>query len=207
MSKSFYSSAKRVFDLIVSGAAIAATSPLLLAISVLIKLTSPGPIMFRQVRAGRDGLPFEIYKFRTMADAPSSVSEAIYDWADGVPDNFVFKTSAAGEQRITPIGHYLRRLSLDELPQFLNVWRGEMSLVGPRPELLSITRCYSAQQRRRLRALPGITGWAQVSGRSSLNHGRKIEADLYYIDHASFAFDLRVLAKTVHVAVTGSHAY
>jgi len=185
-------------------------SPLLLGISILIKLTDRGPVMFRQLRAGRDGVPFEILKFRTMTHAPAVgavVAGDGYDWTDGVPEDFVFKTSGDREQMITPVGLILRRWSLDELPQFLNVWRGDMSLVGPRPELLTIAACYSAEQRRRLHVRPGITGWAQVNGRSGIDHGRKIAADLYYVDHASLRLELRILAKTVGVALSGRHAH
>lgn len=207
MSKRLYDTAKRAIDLVVSGAALGLMAPLLLAIALVIKLTSPGPVLFRQLRAGRHGVPFEIYKFRTMTHTPTADHDDLYSWVGGVPDDFVFKTGAGNELRITPVGRYLRRWSLDELPQLVNVWRGDMSLVGPRPELLSIAACYSPLQRRRLEVRPGITGWAQINGRSSIDHGRKIAADLYYVEHASFGLDLRVLARTVRVALTGWHAY
>lgn len=207
MSRKYYDRAKRVVDLCVSVIALGAMSPLLLAIAVLIKVTDPGPVVFRQFRAGRDGIPFEIWKFRTMEHLPDIATANQYAWADGVPEDFIFKTSTDSERMITPVGRYLRRWSLDELPQFFNVCRGDMSLVGPRPELLSIAEWYSAEQRRRLEVRPGITGWAQVNGRSGIDHGRKIRADLFYVENVSLGLDMRVLARTVEVACTGRQAY
>jgi lipopolysaccharide/colanic/teichoic acid biosynthesis glycosyltransferase len=124
----------------------------------------------------------------------------------GVPDEFVFKTSGAADARITRVGGWLRRTSLDEVPQFINVLRGEMSLVGPRPELLSIAERYSPEQARRLSVLPGVTGWAQVTGRAAHSHGEKVAADLYYVDHASVAMDLLILGRTIMVPFHGRHA-
>ncbi|MDU0314726.1 sugar transferase [Phycicoccus sp. M110.8] len=207
LSKRTYLVIKRVIDRCASGAVLIAASPVLMAVAVSIKATDPGPVLFRQQRAGQDGVPFEILKFRTMNAAAPATSAEAYAWSDGVPDDFVFKSSGDHEERMTRTGSLLRRWSLDELPQLVNVWRGEMSLVGPRPELLEIVECYSADQRRRLEVRPGITGWAQVNGRSGIDHGRKIAADLYYVDHASLAFDLKILVRTLKVALTGSHSY
>lgn len=208
LSKRTYMAIKRIIDRCVSGVLLVAASPLMLAVAVSIKATDRGPVLFRQQRAGLNGVPFEMLKFRTMkVMSTSSAHSQIYAWVDGVPDNFVFKSFGDHGERMTKIGSRLRRWSLDELPQLVNVWRGDMSLVGPRPELLEIAACYSADQRRRLQVRPGITGWAQVNGRAGIDHGRKIAADLYYVERASLAFDLRILVKTVVVALTGNHSY
>src|SRR5699024_2233652 len=107
----------------------------------------------------------------------------VYDWKNGVPDDFVFKTGSIDNPNITRVGQFIRKYSLDELPQFFNVLKGDMSVVGPRPEIIDITKCYNSEQKRRLAVKPGITGWAQANGRSDMNHGEKIRHDLYYVNN------------------------
>jgi exopolysaccharide biosynthesis polyprenyl glycosylphosphotransferase len=183
---------KHGLDLLVAAVALVLLSPLFAVIAVLIKLDSPGPVFFRQVRAGRYGRPFKMVKFRSMrADAPPVAP------SPGRPD----------DPRVTRIGRILRETSLDELPQLWNVLRGEMSLVGPRPALLYQAQAYSARERRRLEARPGITGLAQVTGRGELTWPEKIELDLYYIDHYSLWLDAVILLKTVHKVLSRSQVY
>ncbi|GAB4074280.1 sugar transferase [Barrientosiimonas marina] len=155
--------------------------------------------MFRQKRSGRGDTVFHIYKFRSMTNKPSAPSAAAanpYTWKNGVPDDFVFKSSALDNPNITKTGRFIRKYSLDELPQFLNVLKGDMSLIGPRPEIIEITRCYNANQRKRLAVKPGISGLAQVNGRS-LNHGEKIRHDLDYVERFSLRLDLKIILKTI----------
>jgi sugar transferase EpsL len=159
---------KRALDLSLCLAGLAVLSPVMAMTAVLIRVLSGSPVLFRQIRPGRGGKPFSILKFRSMS---------------------------AG--RITPLGAWLRRLSLDELPQLLNVLRGDMSLVGPRPLLMDYLPRYNARQARRNEVLPGVTGWAQVNGRNALSWDKKFEFDVWYVEHASLLVDLRILAMTV----------
>lgn len=208
MSTRSYALAKRSIDASVAGAALVLLSPFLAVVALAILVEDGGPVLFRQPRAGRGGEPFPMLKFRTMrvsGDFAGDVDTS--GWTDGVPDEFVFKTSGSAESRVTRVGGWLRRTSIDELPQLANVLRGEMSLVGPRPEILPIVRHYNADQARRLLVKPGLTGWAQVTGRSSHDHGQKMRADRWYVEHASFALDLRILARTLAVALGGKEAY
>jgi lipopolysaccharide/colanic/teichoic acid biosynthesis glycosyltransferase len=153
-----------------------------------VKATSPGEVIFRQRRAGKDGRPFTILKFRTMvADAPRSPL-GTYCYAD--------------DPRVTPAGRRLRATSLDELPQLVNVLRGEMSFVGPRPDLPHHVERYTATQRRRLGVRPGITGWAQVNGRNAIGWEERIALDLEYLDGWSLGRDLRVIWKTIGVVLS-----
>jgi len=147
-----------------------------------------------------------MYKFRSMKNkqvAVPSNSHNDYNWKNGVPDDFVFKTSSEDNPNITKIGNFIRKYSLDELPQFINVLKGDMSIVGPRPEIIAISRCYNQHQKRRLDVKPGITGWAQANGRSDMDHGKKIEHDLYYVDNFSLWLDVKVFFKTVVQVVGG----
>lgn len=208
MSSGPYVASKRLLDVVGSVAALTITSPFILVAACAIKLHDSGPVFFTQARSGKDGRPFNMIKFRTMSgvDSGSDLPERS-SWVAGVPDDFVFKTSKSRVSRVTAPGRWLRRYSLDELPQLVNVLRGEMSLVGPRPEIVQISERYSPEQARRLSVKPGITGWAQVTGRSLHNHGQKIAADLYYVEHASLRFDFRILLRTVWVTVLGREAY
>lgn len=164
------------------------------------------PVFFRQKRSGRNDIPFEMYKFRSMKNKQVPVPSNSYDeynWKNGVPDGFVFKTASEDNPNITKIGKFIRKYSLDELPQFINVLKGDMSIIGPRPEIIPITRCYNSYQKRRLEVKPGITGWAQVNGRSEMNHGDKIKYDLYYVENFSLWLDVKIFFKTVLQVIVG----
>ena len=177
----FYPRAKRLLDLGLSCAGLVLLAPLIGLIGLAIRLDSRGPAIFRQQRVGRHGLLFNVFKFRTMTvDSPT----------------FGVKPDSFDDDRITRIGGFLRRTSLDELPQLINVVRGEMSLVGPRPEQPFLVERYEPWQRERLGVLPGVTGWWQVNGRKQPMHDHT-EEDLHYIRHRSFLFDLRILAMTL----------
>ena len=184
--------AKRTFDMTVALIALAISAPISIAAAIAIKLTSPGPIVFAQERVGRDGRTFRVLKFRTMvADAEERKAElAAYNEADGP----MFKM--ARDPRITKVGAILRKLSIDEIPQFINVLKGEMSVVGPRPALASEVEQWTDDVHDRLRVLPGITGMWQVSGRSNTTFDEYKRLDLYYVDNWSLAHDLRIVLRT-----------
>jgi lipopolysaccharide/colanic/teichoic acid biosynthesis glycosyltransferase len=167
-------------------------SPLLLLLAVAIKIDSPGPALFVQARVGKRGRSFQMYKFRTMcADAEQRLGQLAHLNAGGS-----YLIRIRNDPRVTRLGSVLRRSSLDELPQLINVVKGEMSLVGPRPQSPSEVRLYSATQRRRLDAQPGMTGLWQISARDDPSFDRWIKLDLDYIDHWSLALDLKILLKT-----------
>ena len=174
-------SAKGAFDLLGSLALILLLSPVLILISLSVLLTMGRPIFFRQLRTGLHGKPFYILKYRTMAE-PDGPSGAHYQVSD--------------EQRVTSFGRLLRLSSLDELPQLFNVLVGQMSLVGPRPQVLEFNRHYNAFQRRRHEVKPGITGWAQINGRNAIDWDRKFELDVWYVDNRSLFLDLKILFLT-----------
>lgn len=164
------------------------------------------PVFFKQKRSGKNDERFAMYKFRSMKNkqvAVPSNSHNEYNWKNGVPDDFVFKTSSEDNPNITRIGGFIRKYSLDELPQFINVLKGDMSIIGPRPEITPISSCYSEYQKKRLAVKPGISGWAQANGRSDMNHGKKIEYDLYYVDNFSLWLDVKVILRTVVQVVGG----
>lgn len=196
---------KRIFDIIASAILIVLLLPLLVLFSLLLLIFSGKPIFFKQVRVGQHNKHFVILKFRTMVLCTKVGRIHRYDWTDEVPSDFVFKTPST--QKITAIGKIYRKLSIDELPQLFNVLKGDMSLVGPRPEIPEITKFYNGYQRRRLDVKPGITGHAQVNGRSIISHGEKIDYDRYYIDHQSFLLDMKILLKTIGQALFGKGAY
>ena len=196
---------KRTLDIIVSSLLLLCLSPFLLLFSIMLFIFSGGPIFFKQTRTGKDNMPFTIWKFRTMEVNHTQKKFHEYDWREGVPNDFVFKTPC--NQRITKIGKVYRKLSIDELPQLINVLRGEMSLVGPRPEIPEITSLYSRSQSIRLRMRPGITGYAQVNGRSGITHGQKINYDLFYINNYSFVLDIKVVLKTIGQVIWGKGAW
>ena len=181
-----YRAFKRLFDCILAGAGLLLLSPVLVVSAVAVRAKLGSPVLFRHPRAGKDGRTFVMYKFRTMTDARD---------ADGKP--------LPDEARMTPTGTFLRRFSLDELPQLLNVLKGDMSLVGPRPLLPEYVPLYSPEQRRRLDVLPGITGWAQVNGRNALSWEQKFALDAWYVDNRSLALDVRILFRTVASVITG----
>jgi lipopolysaccharide/colanic/teichoic acid biosynthesis glycosyltransferase len=188
-----YERSKRTLDIALAALAGVATAPVMAAAALAIKLEDGGRILFRQERIGRHGRPFEIVKFRTLADAPA------HDPADYL--------ISATDPRITRVGAFLRRWSLDELPQVWNVLRGEMSIVGPRPTLRYQVEQYDDFQRRRLEAPPGVTGWAQVSGRNELSWPERIELDVWYVDHRSLSLDLSILVSTLKLLVRPSSIY
>jgi len=172
----------RAVDAVAAGLGLAVTGPLLAASAVAIKLEDGGPVLYRQVRVGKDGEDFELLKLRTM------VVGAEKKGAGFAVD--------AGDSRITRVGRLLRRTSVDELPQLWNVLRGEMSLIGPRPTLRYQVETYTERQRRRLDVRPGLTGWAQVNGRATLPWAERIELDVWYVEHRSPLVDLKILLKT-----------
>lgn len=135
--------------------------------------------------------------------AVPSNSHDDYNWKNGVPDNFVFKAATEDNPNITGVGRFIRKYSLDELPQFINVLKGDMSIIGPRPEILDISRCYNQYQKQRLNVKPGITGWAQANGRSEMSHGDKIEHDLYYVENFSLWLDVKIFFKTIVQVLVG----
>lgn len=194
---------KRLFDLVGSAALIAVSSPIMLAVAVAIKLDDGGPILFRQTRVGRNGEVFSCLKFRSMVvDAEARMAELR---ARNESDGVLFKM--ARDPRITKVGHFIRRYSLDEFPQFFNVFRGDMSLVGPRPALPTEVEQYESHVRRRLDVRPGITGLWQVSGRSDLSWEDTVRLDLYYVDNWSMMQDASILFRTAKAVLGSDGAY
>lgn len=191
LRSTIYPHLKRALDAVGAGLGLIVLAPFFLIIGILIRLDSPGPVFFRQDRAGQHGIPFRIFKFRTMYTAPVPVRGA----------------QNADDPRITRVGHWLRRFSIDELPQLINVVRGEMSLIGPRPALVYQIERYDMRQWRRLHVRPGITGWAQVNGRNTLSWEEKIEYDVWYVDNYSFWVDVRILLKTMGAVLNQSGIY
>jgi lipopolysaccharide/colanic/teichoic acid biosynthesis glycosyltransferase len=184
---------RRAIDVAAAAATLLVSAPLLVAAVLAIRLESPGRAIYRQRRAGKEGEAFDVFKLRTMVDGAEHIGA-------GLAVN-------ANDSRVTRVGAILRRTSLDELPNLLNVLRGEMSLIGPRPTLPVQVDQYSERQRRRLEVKPGITGWAQVNGRASLPWAERIELDLYYIEHRSLALDLKILARTPAMVLGGGGLY
>jgi lipopolysaccharide/colanic/teichoic acid biosynthesis glycosyltransferase len=172
----------RALDVIIAGAGLVVTSPLLAAAAVAVKLEDGGPVLYRQTRVGKDGADFELLKLRTMVVGAEKLG------AGYAVDQ--------GDKRITRSGRLLRRLSLDELPQLWNVVRGEMSVIGPRPTLRYQVDRYDVRQRHRLDVKPGITGWAQIHGRASLPWSERIDLDLWYVSHRDWKTDLLILFRT-----------
>jgi len=184
---------RRGVDIVVSSVALALAAPVLALAALAIRLESPGPVFYRQTRSGLHGHQFDVLKLRTMVTGAEHIGAGL--------------AIDEGDPRITRVGSFLRRTSLDELPNLLNVLRGEMSLIGPRPTLPVQVAQYTERQRSRLAVKPGITGWAQVNGRASLPWAQRIELDLYYIEHRSLALDLRILWRTVAMVLGGSGLY
>jgi lipopolysaccharide/colanic/teichoic acid biosynthesis glycosyltransferase len=184
---------RRAIDIVVSASALLVSAPVLALAMLAIRLESRGGALYSQLRAGRDGRPFELLKLRTMVDGAEHIGAGLAIDAD--------------DPRVTRVGAFLRRTSLDELPNLVNVLRGDMSLIGPRPTLPVQVAQYSERQRGRLAIKPGITGWAQVNGRASLAWSERIELDLHYIEHRSLALDLQILRRTVAMVLGGSGLY
>jgi exopolysaccharide biosynthesis polyprenyl glycosylphosphotransferase len=194
---------KRGFDLLIAGATLVALAPLVPLIALAIKLGSRGPVFFVQWRAGLNGTPFRMLKFRTMVvGAEENLSEVVA--LDELPDP-MFKLR--GDPRITRVGRFLRRLSIDELPQLVNVVLGDMSIVGPRPEQIELVERYRPEHRFRLQVKPGMTGPMQVFGRGELTFAERLAVELDYVENLSLARDLRILAQTFPVVLRGTGAY
>ncbi|MFE4080512.1 sugar transferase [Paenarthrobacter sp. YIM B13468] len=195
--------AKRLFDIVVSGMLIVLASPLMLVITLLVKISSKGPVLFRQDRVGMEGAQFQMLKFRSMiVDAEARLAE-LQDQNEG--SGLLFKIK--DDPRITRVGRFLRRYSLDELPQLFNILGGSMSLVGPRPPLPREVEAYEHDVRRRLLVKPGLTGLWQVSGRSNLSWQDSIRLDLYYVENWSLAGDLVIILRTVRAVFRSTGAY
>ena len=184
---------RRAIDIAVSASALVLAAPVLLLAALAIRVESPGPVIYRQRRSGLHGAEFDVLKLRTMVDGAEHIGAGL-----AVNEN---------DARITRVGALLRRTSLDELPNLVNVLRGEMSLIGPRPTLPVQVEQYTQRQRGRLAIKPGITGWAQVNGRASLPWAERIELDLYYIEHRSLALDVQILRRTVAMVLGGGDLY
>ncbi|MGQ9455882.1 MAG: sugar transferase [Armatimonadota bacterium] len=205
---------KRVLDVIAALIGLILAAPLAAIIAVLIKLTSPGPVLFKQVRVGKDGREFVLYKFRSMhvGSDDSRHREYIKLFIEGRDDELrklqgdkkLYKMTS--DDRVTPIGKFLRRTSLDELPQLINVLRGEMSMVGPRPHLPYEVELYKDWHRRRLEGMPGITGWWQIHGRSRVPFDGAVRMDLWYLEHQSLILDIRIMLRTITKAIVGRGA-
>jgi len=183
----------RALDVAISLVGSVLTAPLVAGLAIAIRLESPGPAIYRQIRVGKDGVPFSISKLRTMVSGAEFTGAGL--------------AIAEGDARITRVGKLLRRYSLDELPNLWNVLRGDMSIVGPRPTVEGQVRQYTPRQRGRLTVKPGITGWAQVNGRAALPWPERIELDLWYVEHRSLALDLSILARTLGMVRSGSGLY
>ncbi len=184
---------RRLIDIAVSALALALSAPVIALSALAIRLESPGPVIYRQRRSGLNGREFDVLKLRTMVDGAEHIGAGL-----AVNEN---------DARITRVGAFLRRTSLDELPNLLNVLRGEMSLIGPRPTLPVQVAQYTERQRGRLEIKPGLTGWAQVNGRASLPWAERIELDLHYIEHRSLRLDLQILMRTPVMVLAGSGLY
>lgn len=202
-NKKFQFVLKRIMDFILSLIGIIILSPIYLILIVAIKLDSKGPALFKQVRVGKDGKNFVIYKFRTMIVNAEKKRELKINKDD--MGNFIFQSKE--DNRITKIGKFLRKSSLDELPQLFNVLIGNMSLVGPRPEIPDVAQYYSPEFAQRLLVLPGITGLAQVSGRGEIRLEETVKFDLEYIEKFSVLFDIKILFKTVFSVFKGEGAF
>jgi len=179
----------RVFDILIATIALIVLSPILLIATIAIKLGSPGPVIYRQRRVGRDGREFELLKLRTMALGSDPVG--------------VGRVVARDDPRVTAAGRLLRRTSLDEIPNLVNVLRGEMAIVGPRPTIPAQVKDYTPFQHRRHEVRPGLTGWAQVQGRAGIPWEERIELDVEYVERRSLALDVRILTKTTWLLLTG----
>jgi lipopolysaccharide/colanic/teichoic acid biosynthesis glycosyltransferase len=185
--------ASRALDIAIAVAVLAVTGPVLALAALAIRLESRGPVLYRQRRVGLGGEPFELWKLRTMVPRAETMGAGVY--------------VLEGDPRITRTGRLLRRFSLDELPNLVNVLKGDMAVVGPRPTVQEQVDRYTERQRRRLDVKPGITGWAQVNGRTSLPWPERIELDVWYVEHRSLRLDLEILLKTARMLATGHGLY
>lgn len=191
--RGFYRAVKRFLDVTASFLGLVLLSPLMLAVSILIKIDSRGPVIFRQTRIGRNGKVFDIYKFRSMCVGAEKTGSGVY--------------SGKGDARVTRIGKILRATSIDELPQLLNILKGEMSFVGPRPPLTYHPWKYEEYtdfQKRMFEVRPGITGWAQVNGRKDVEWHKRIELNVWYVDHMSLLLDIKIMFMTAFKVLTNA---
>jgi lipopolysaccharide/colanic/teichoic acid biosynthesis glycosyltransferase len=179
----------RALDVIVAAVGLVLVSPVLLLAALAIRIEGGGAVIYRQRRIGKHGAEFELLKLRTMVAGSDPVGVGTVVTRD--------------DPRVTRVGRFLRRLSIDELPNLVNVLRGEMAIVGPRPTIEAQVRDYTARQRRRLEVRPGITGWAQIRGRAGIPWEERIELDIWYVEHRSLALDLRILGRTAWLTLTG----
>lgn len=184
---------KRIIDFLFSLFLIILLFPSMIIIAILIKLDSKGPIIFKQPRIGKNGVIFKVWKFRTMVDNAEKIGTGL--------------TTAENDPRITRIGKILRKTSIDELPQLINVLKGDMSFIGPRPAPVIHLERYNQVEKNRLKVLPGITGWAQVNGRNKLTWPERIEKDIWYVNNVSIWIDLKILVKTVKVVLLSEGIY
>jgi len=205
---------KRALDLIAASVGLVLAAPLAAVLALFIKLSSPGPILFKQKRVGKDGREFVLYKFRSMfmGNDDSRHRQYIKLFIEGRDDELkrlqgekkLYKMTA--DDRVTLVGRFLRRTSLDELPQLVNVFRGEMSMVGPRPHLAYEVELYKDWHRRRLVGMPGITGWWQIHGRSRVPFDEAVRMDIWYLEHQSLILDIRIMLRTLTKATVGRGA-
>jgi lipopolysaccharide/colanic/teichoic acid biosynthesis glycosyltransferase len=184
---------RRAIDVLAGSLALLLAAPVMAVAMAAIRLESRGHPIYRQRRVGRDGRPFDMFKLRTMVDGAEHIGAGL-----AINEN---------DSRVTRVGAFLRRTSLDELPNLVNVVRGDMSFIGPRPTIPIQVAQYTSRQRGRLAIRPGITGWAQVNGRAALPWSERIDLDLHYIEHRSLAFDLRILGRTLAIVFGGSGLY
>jgi lipopolysaccharide/colanic/teichoic acid biosynthesis glycosyltransferase len=183
----------RWIDVLLAGVALVLSSPLLLIAAIAIKLDTRGPVFYRQQRVGLDGAMFEMLKLRTMTH--------------GAPLGGIWDPLSADDPRITRVGAFLRKTSFDELPNLINILRGDMAIVGPRPTIAEQVAEYTPEQRRRLEVKPGLTGWAQVNGRASLPWEERIELDVWYVDNRSARLDARIIGRTIGLLLRGRGLY
>jgi len=193
MTRKLQLAVKRIFDICVSLVVLVPFLPVWVVIALLVKLTSPGPVFFLQDRPGKDKKIFKVYKFRTMRPGSEKMVKGVEVMKD--------------DDRVTAVGHFLRRSKLDEIPQCLNVLKGEMSLIGPRPERVASLEDYDDEISKRLNMLPGMTGLAQVSGNIYLSLQDRYKLDVYYVEHYSLWLDIRILVRTVGVVLLGEERY
>ncbi len=205
---------KRALDLVAACIGLAIAAPLSAVIAFMIKLSGPGPVLFRQVRIGKDGKEFMFYKFRSMRinNDDTKHREYIKAFIQGDEEALcriqdkrkLYKLT--GDDRVTLVGKFLRRTSLDELPQLINVFKGEMSMVGPRPHLGYEVELYQDWHRKRLAGMPGITGWWQIHGRSKVTFDEAVKMDIWYLEHQSLLLDIRIMLRTITKATVGRGA-
>ena len=202
-SRFVYHGIKRIFDIVAATCGIVLLSPLMIIIAVLIKTEDHGPIFYKQVRVGKNGKTFKMYKFRSMFVNADKMLAKLKEHNDVEGPMFKMKD----DPRITKVGHFIRKHSLDELPQFLNVLRGDMSLVGPRPPLPSEVEEYSEYGKQRLFVIPGCTGLWQATERNEVGFNEMVQLDIQYIQRASFIFDLWIIWKTVEIIIRPNESY